>query len=96
MKQPGKVMNEGNATASQVVEEIPFGTLACPSGNRCSVRMQIQKAEKVCWDHLPGPDDREEWGFILLGMALEAAMEEALKYRCAVEALRRPRGRRIT
>jgi hypothetical protein len=54
--------------------------------------MHIRKAEEVSltlsWDHTPGPDDREEWGFTLLAMALEAAMEEALKYRAIVEALR--------
>jgi hypothetical protein len=67
-------------------------SIACPSGNRCSVQMQVTKARKVSlvfsWDHTPGPDDIEEWSLNVLGIALEAARHEALKYHAAVEAIR--------
>jgi len=70
-----------------------LGSIDCPSGNRCSVRMRVEKAQKISlsfsWDHPPGPDDLEEWLFNVLGGALEAATQEALKYRGAVEAIRR-------
>src|SRR5215510_1320837 len=74
------------------IEDFFFGALDSPSGNSCSVQMRIEKAQRVTiefsWENTPGPDDVEEWGFTMLGMALERALQEALRYRGGIEALR--------